>query len=79
MTEIAVGSLVRVRDPNGYIAAVRTKVDRGRVGTVQKIYTPAGRRDPAARVVFHARCKGSPTFKDVWPLRDLVVVEETAP
>lgn len=78
MSEIVVGSRVRVRDPHGYIVSVRIKIDKGRVGTVEKLFTPLARRDVLARVTFDARRKGSSSYSDTWPVRDLALVETEA-
>ncbi|MDQ1077992.1 hypothetical protein [Pseudoroseomonas cervicalis] len=77
MSEIVVGSRVRVVDPSCFIRAVETKV-KDRVGTVQKVFTPAGSTDVWVRVLFDARRKGSPTYSEAFHIRHLMLAEREA-
>ena len=77
MSEIVVGSRVRVADPARFVRAVETKV-RDRVGTVQRVFTPAGSKDVRVNVLFDPRRKGAPTYSETFGLRRLVLAEREA-
>lgn len=75
MSEDAIqpGSRVRVRQPQKYIATYERKI-RDRVGTVERLFEVKGWSGRGmAIVVFDARRKGSPEFKDSLPISALEI------
>jgi hypothetical protein len=76
MTDIQVGSRVRVREPQRFVRWMEKKVEN-RVGTAERVFVPLGCHagSTMVRVRFDPRRKGSPVFIETFRLNYLEVAE----
>jgi len=77
MKSIEAGARVRVRDPDGFVYAVKIKV-RDRIGIVRNVFVPPGRHtsNVLAIVDFEPRRKGGLPYHGTFPVRDLEATNE---
>ncbi len=75
MTDIVVGSRVRIRVPDRYTAPLRRLGNEGRVATVESVFVPAGAARTVVRVSFDVkRPKAKPVVEFFSP-EELVLAD----